>query len=253
MLIILSPAKTMDMSTVPLSIPATEPVFKSEAEQLAHKMQKFSVKELEKILKISPKLAEMNFTRYQQFDQISTPSKQAVLAYNGSVFKEMRPMEFSKADFNYAQEHLRMISTLYGLVRPLDLIKAYRIAFSLKFGNTGGEELYDFWLPKLTEPLIEDVQKSGGILVNLASLDVLKALKMEEIKKQVQVISPEFQVFRNGKYETIRTYAKLARGAMARHIILNRIDSAAKLRSFEWEGFKINEKLSDGQKYVYIR
>lgn len=252
MLIILSPAKTMDMRETHIAVPESRAEYVKDAEFLAEKMQYYSVQELEKLLKVSEKLAEENHMRYEVFDSPHNPEKQAILAYNGSVFKEIKAVSFSEDDFHYAQNHLRIISTMYGLVRPLDLIKAYRLAYSLKLkGMTGN--LYDYWLPKLTDPLITDVKKAGGILINLASLDVLGALKMDEIRKSVRVITPEFQEYRNGKYETIRTYAKQARGAMTRHILLNRIENPEKLRTFEWNDFRWNKKISDEEKYIFTR
>ena len=141
---------------------------------------------------------------------------------------------------------------MYGLVRPLDMIRAYRLAYSLKLKGMEGN-LYDYWLPKLTEPLIADIKKAGGILVNLASLDVLGALKMDKIRKAVRVITPEFQEYRNGKYETIRTYAKQARGAMTHHILLNRIEEPERLRTFEWNDFRWNKDISNEEKYIFTR
>lgn len=252
MLIILSPAKTMDMRGMDIVVPESRPEYVKDAEFLAEKMQYYSVQELEKLLKVSEKLAEENHMRYEVFDSPHNPEKQAILAYNGSVFKEIKAVSFSEDDFRYAQNHLRIISTMYGLVRPLDLIKAYRLAYSLKLKGITGN-LYDYWLPKLTDPLITDVKKAGGILINLASLDVLGALKMDEIRKSVRVITPEFQEYRNGKYETIRTYAKQARGAMTRHILLNRIETPEKLRTFEWNDFRWNKKISNEEKYIFTR
>lgn len=252
MLIILSPAKTMDMKKPDIAVPESKPLYMKDAEFLAEKMQYYSVQELEKLLKVSEKLAEENHTRYEVFDSPYNPEKQAVLAYNGSVFKEIKASSFSEDEFHYAQDHLRIISTMYGLVRPLDMIRAYRLAYSLKLkGMTGN--LYDYWFPKLTEPLIADVKKAGGILVNLASLDVLGALNMDEIRKKVRVVTPEFQEFRNGKYETIRTYAKQARGAMTRYILLNRIEKTEQLRAFEWNNFRWNKEISDEERYVFTR
>lgn len=252
MLIILSPAKMMDMKRADSSIPESKPLYETDADFLAGKMQYYSVQELEKLLKVSEKLAEENHIRYEVFDSPHNPAKQALLAYNGSVFKEMKPSTFSGDDFHYAQAHLRIISTLYGLVRPLDMIKAYRLAYSLKLKGMEGN-LYDYWLPKLTDPLIVDIKKAGGILINLASLDVLGALKMDEIRNAVRVVTPEFQELRNGKYETIRTYAKQARGAMTRHILLNRIDAPEKLRKFQWNGFQWNKKISNEERYIFTR
>lgn len=253
MLILLSPAKTMDMSPALTEIAGTEPHYEAEANLLAAQMRAYSTEELEKLLKISGKLAAINFERYQRFESPEAPRSPAIFAYNGSVFKEIGVSTFSKADLLYAQDHLRMISTLYGLVRPLDLIKAYRIAFALKLGAMEGKDLYHFWLPKLTGPLICDARIGGGIIVNLASLDVLGALKMDEIYQQTKVITPEFQVYRHGKYETVRTYAKMARGAMARYILLNRIESPEKLKDFEWKGFVFAPEISDRQKYIFVR
>lgn len=252
MLIILSPAKTMDMRKTNITVPESKPQYVKEAEFLAEKMQYYSVQELEKLLKVSEKLAEENYIRYEVFDSPHNPEKQAILAYNGSVFKEIKASSFSEEDFHYAQDRLRIISTMYGAVRPLDMIRAYRLAYSLKLKDMSGN-LYDYWLPKLTDPLIADIKKAGGILVNLASLDVLGALKMDEIRKAVRVITPEFQEYRNGKYETIRTYAKQARGAMTRYILLNRIEEPEKLLAFEWDRFRWNKELSDEEKYVFTR
>lgn len=252
MLIILSPAKAMDMKKTNLVVPESRPKYAEDAEFLAEKMQYYSVQELEKLLKVSEKLAEENHTRYEVFDSPHNPEKQAILAYNGSVFKEINASSFSENDFHYAQERLRIVSTMYGLVRPLDMIKAYRLAYSLKLKGMEGN-LYNYWLPKLTAPLIADIKKAGGILVNLASLDVLGALKMDEIRKAVRVITPEFQVYRYGKYETIRTYAKQARGAMTRYILLNRIENPEKLRAFEWNNFRWNRDLSNEESYIFTR
>lgn len=252
MLIILSPAKTMNMKKTDISVPESKPKYVKEAEFLAEKMQYYSVQELEKLLKVSEKLAEENHTRYEVFDSPHNPEKQAILAYDGSVFREIKASSFSEDDFYYAQDRLRIVSTMYGLVRPLDMIRAYRLAYSLKLKDMEGN-LYDYWLPKLTEPLIADIQKAGGILVNLASLDVLGALKMDEIRKAVRVITPEFQEYRNGKYETIRTYAKQARGAMTRHILLNRIEEPEKLRTFVWNNFRWNKDISNEEKYIFTR
>lgn len=252
MLIILSPAKTMNMKETDISVPESKPKYVKEAEFLAEKMQYYSVQELEKLLKVSEKLAEENHTRYEVFDSPHNPEKQAILAYDGSVFREIKASSFSEDDFHYAQDRLRIVSTMYGLVRPLDMIRAYRLAYSLKLKGMEGN-LYDYWLPKLTEPLIADIKKAGGILVNLASLDVLGALKMDEIRKAVRVITPEFQEYRNGKYETIRTYAKQARGAMTRHILLNRIEEPEKLRTFMWNDFRWNKDISNEEKYIFTR
>lgn len=253
MLIILSPAKTMDMSVVEKELPGTIPEYAAEAEYLAERMRRFSASDLEKMLKISDKLARENHERYQRFGSLSNPRKQALLAYNGSVFKAIDPASFSVDDLKYAQDHLRVISTLYGLVRPLDLIQAYRIAFAVKLNGVDGGDLYDYWVPKLTLPLLDAVRSAGDILVNLASLDIQGALQMKVIREKVRVITPEFQEWRDGKYETIRTYAKVARGIMTRYILLNRVEDPEELKSFRWDGFVFNPELSDEEHYFFTR
>lgn len=254
MLIMLSPAKTMDMSSESVSgFPAgTEPVFAADARKLAAAMRRFSEAELAKMLKISPALAAQNYERYRLFGRPSNSRKEAIAAYNGSVFKAIGAATLTADDLLYAQDRIRIVSTLYGLVRPLDRIEAYRIAFSLKLFPEQGN-LYDYWLPKLTGPLIADVRKAGGILVNLASLDIQGALRMDEVRRAVRVVTPEFQELRDGRYETVRTYAKICRGVMTRHIIQQRIESADELVKFMWNGFAFNPEVSDGERYVFTR
>lgn len=252
MLIILSPAKTMDMSPFSPAVKGSVPVFEKDAEFLAKKMRNYSKAELRVLLRISEKLAEINYDRYQNFDLPGTPRKQALLAYDGAVFKAMDRSVFTPGDFTYAQDRIRMISTLYGLVRPLDEIKAYRIAFYLQLQGVAGN-LYDYWLPKLTQPLVQDVQSAGGILVNLASQDVLGALDMESLKSKVRIISPEFKEYQNGKYEVIRAHAKIARGEMAGFIIRNRIESPDELTSFTSHGFKYDAALSTSGSMVFAK
>lgn len=252
MLIILSPAKTMDMSGTTNIPEGTKPEYGKEAGYLASEMKRYTVAELKKLLKVSDKIATINYERYQQFDSPLTPCKPALLAYNGSVFKAIQASTFSAGDFSYAQDRIRIISTLYGLVRPLDLIKAYRIAFYLKLGNQPSN-LYNYWLPKLTQPLIKSAKEAGGTLINLASLDVQEALQMNVLEKEVTVITPEFKELRNGKYETVRTYAKIARGEMSRHIIQNRIEQPAELKKISCDGFTFNKNLSDEKNYIFTR
>lgn len=252
MLIILSPAKTMDMSPVPAGLPVTEPEFRNDAELLAAKMRRYTQEEIAVLLKISPKLARENYMRYQQFDAPDNPIKQALFAYNGSVFKHIQAGAFSVDDLEYAQNHLRIVSTLYGLLRPLDRIKAYRMTYDVKLqGMT--RDLYAYWRPVLTDPLIAAVNSAGGLLVNLASLDVLGAFDMARVRQQVRVVTPEFLMRRNGRWETVRTYAKIARGEMTRFILQQRIEQPDQLKTFVWEDFCFNEALSDEVRYVFTR
>lgn len=253
MLIIISPAKTMDMSSInEASNITTIPLFLEDMKFLVSKMQELSSDELMNTLKISSKLAQINYERYKYIDSISTIEREAIIAYNGSVYKSIKAVDFSSDDMQYAQNHLRIISTLYGLLRPLDKIKAYRISYNLKFDSINGN-LYDYWLPKLTNQLIADANEVGGVILNLGSLDILGALDMNLLERKVKFITPEFKEYRDGKYETVQTYAKIARGVMTRHIIKNRVDNINDLKLFEWKQFKFNNKLSSSNKLIYTR
>ncbi len=232
---------------------ATEPLFGKEAAELAAAMRRFSALELMKLFKISMSLATQTEERYRMFGRPSNPRKEAITAYNGSVFQAIDAADWSREELLYAQERLRIVSTLYGLVRPLDRIEAYRLAFKLKLFPEQGT-LYDFWLPKLTGPLIEDAKRAGGTVIDLASLDVQGALRMDELRKAVRVVTPEFREWREGRYETAaRTYAKICRGLMTRQIVRQRIESPEGLQTFMWNGFAFNPEISDDSHYIFTR
>ena len=226
------------------------PEFEVDAKLLASKMKGYDIEELKKLLKVSPALAKSTFERYSIFDNTDTPQLPAILAYTGSVFKEIRTADFTQDTFDFAQQSLRIISVLYGLLRPLDNIKAYRMEYSLKLDMIGGD-LYKFWNPKLTLRLIDDIKKSGGLLVNLASLDVLPALDVKLLKESVTIITPEVKSLKNGKYEVVRTYAKMFRGAMTHYILKNKISDPKQLHGFEFRGCKFNSVLSTNYNYIY--
>ena len=254
MLILLSPAKTMEMSPrVMTQLPTeTEPMFADEALTLVTAMRGFSEEELAGVLKISPKLAAQGHERYRRFGHPSNPRQAAIAAYNGSVFRAIDVSSLTADDLLYAQDRLRIVSILYGLLRPLDRIEAYRISYEVKL-FPGQRNLYDFWVPKLTEPLIADVNAAGGVLVNLASLDVQGAFRMDELRQAVRIVTPEFQERRKGRYVTVQTYAKMCRGAMTRYIIRHRIESPDDLKAFSWNGFEFSSEVSDEEYYVFTR
>jgi len=250
MLILLSPAKTMDVFSTIEAPKGTQPQFATEAAEIVMQMLPYSVDELESILGVSSKLAVQNYRRYQDFHSKDALPLQALLAYTGTVFKHIAPNDFSTDDFVYAQQHLRIVSSVYGLVRPLDNIKAYRMEYNVKLPGLS-KGLYDYWRPKLTLPLIREVKKSGGVLINLASLDVQDAFYWQKLENKIMLITPEFKEWRNGKLETVRTYAKMARGEMVRFILKNRIEHHEELKNFSWEGFTFRPELSDKNRYVF--
>lgn len=252
MLILLSPAKTMNMTACTCPAQCTTPLFDVDAERLAADMSEFSIEQIGNLLKVSGKLAQQTFEQYQHFDSKKNPRKPALLAYNGSVFKAIGANNYNKETFEYAQSHIRIVSILYGLLRPLDMIKAYRAEYKLRLSGMMGN-LYDYWTPRLTPPLLKDASQTGNIIINLASLDVMEALDKKMISQYTTLITPEFKEFRNGKYEQVRTYAKMARGEMTHYIIENRIEKPEDLKAFTWEGFTFNEAISDDTTYFFTR
>lgn len=253
MLILLSPAKTMNMHPE-IAVPSgTTPQFQREAEFIVSRMQSYSKSQLQLALQISNKLSEQNYERYLNFEHPATPALPAIIAYTGNVFQHIRPSAFTEADYRYAQEHIRILSPLYGLLRPLDRIKAYRLPFQIKVRGMQEKNLYEYWLPKLTEPLLSAIRKNSGLLVNLASLDIQGAINMKRLENEVRILTPVFQEYWKGKYETVRTYAKMARGEMTRYILHNRLENPAELREFRWDGFRFCAELSDEKKYIFLK
>lgn len=253
MLVLLSPAKTMAARSKIKAPSGTSPRFLSEATEIALHMTQFSPNELARILKINPKLAAESYRRFQDFHAEDPKPLQAILAYTGVVFKHIRPVDFSEADFRFAQDHLRFVSICYGLLRPLDLIKPYRMEYAVKLPELGEGNMYGYWRARQTKLLIEEVKKQDHLLINLASQEVQPAFDWKEVEKSVRMITPEFKVWKNGKFETIVIYAKMARGEMSRRIIRSRITDPEALKAFDWEGFRYNDSLSTAERWVFTQ
>lgn len=228
------PAKALPEMTVPH--------FNKEAQQNALEMLRFSPEALGKLLQVNPKLAAENYLRFREFHSDNTPLTPALCAYTGAVFKRIASNDFTVDDFLYAQEHLLITSFLYGLLRPMDGIRPYRLEGRVRLH--GNLTMFDYWKPLLTDYFIQLVQQQGGTLVNLASAEMKDLLEWEKVEKKLRVFTPEFQVFKNGKLKTVVMYAKMCRGEMTRFIIKNRIQEPDDLRQFEWEGFTFNEEYS---------
>ena len=165
----------------------------------------------------------------------------AVCAYTGTVFKRILPKDFSAEDFRYAQEHLRITSFLYGLLRPLDGIKPYRLEGDVRLPEKGGISMFDYWKPLLTDYFIEEIKNCGGVLINLASAEMKDLFDWKQVEQEVRVITPEFQVWKAGQPKTVVIYAKMCRGEMTRFIVKNRLECPEELKSFSWEGFVWDE------------
>ena len=253
MLILLSPAKTMTGTSKIKAPQGTTPRFQQEANEIALNMTQFPIDELSRILKLSPKLAAECYRRYQDFHAENNQPLQAILAYTGVVFKNINPKDFTEADFRFAQDHLRLISICYGLLRPLDLIKPYRMEYDVKLPELGEGNMYAYWRTRQTEPLIEEVKADDNLLVNLGSMDLQPSFDWKKVEQSVRVITPDFKVWKNGKAETIVIYAKMARGQMTRYIIKNRITDPEALKGFTWEGFRYREDISSESNWVFLQ
>lgn len=253
MLLLLSPAKTMT-GTSQLKAPApTTPRFEREAAEIALQMAQFPIDELGRLLKLNPRLAVESYRRFQDFHGDATSPLQALLAYTGVVFKHIRPDDFSREDFEYAQAHLRIVSIAYGLLRPLDGIKPYRMEYDVKLPEPGDGTMYAFWRERLTPALIGEVKQAGGVLANLASQEVQPAFDWKKVEQSVRVVTPEFKIWKNGKARTIVIYAKMARGQMARYLLKNRFDDPEAMKEFRWEGFTYQESLSEANRWVFLQ
>jgi cytoplasmic iron level regulating protein YaaA (DUF328/UPF0246 family) len=254
MITLLSPAKTLDFTCPIPSINLTEPVFEAKANQLAMALSKLEVNKLEKLLEISKKLALLNFDRFQQWGtQASMDGRRpAVLAYSGDVYEGLQAKTMSVDELQFAQLHLRILSGLYGILRPLDLIQPYRLEMGTNFVYGKAKDLYAFWRNHITAQIHEELQKQQQkTIINLASLEYSKSVDFKKLN--VKVITPEFKDMKDRSYKMISFFAKRARGLMASWIIRNKIDDPEALVSFSSEGYAFNARLSTELKPVFTR
>ena len=242
MLVLLSCAKLMN-TQLPSDIPriVTKPRYQTEANRIAMAMTQYSVDQLEKELNINQEIAIENYRRYQSFHSPDSLKLPALLSYSGIVFQQLATDSFSSEDWEYTQDHLRLTSFCYGILRPLDLIHAYRLEGRIKIPELEGKSLYSFWKERLTDQFIEDIHAAGGVLCNLASFEMKKMFDWKRIEREVKVITPSFQVLKGGRKKTIVVYTKMCRGAMTRFILQNKLEKEEKLHGFNWEGFAYDE------------
>ncbi|WP_250525959.1 peroxide stress protein YaaA [Caballeronia sp. GAWG2-1] len=255
MIIVLSPAKSLDYETPPHIRKHTLPEFVDDAAELIKGLRHLSPQQIGGMMGISDQLASLNFQRYaewsRRFDE--TNSKQAVLAFNGDVYEGFAAKTLSSADLDYAQNHVRVLSGLYGLLRPLDLLQPYRLEMGTKFPNARGKDLYAFWGERITAALNEQFRKQRGarVLVNCASGEYFKSVKPRLL--DVPVVAPVFEDWKGGRYKIISFHAKRARGLMARYAVKNRIDEPEGLKDFDSDGYAFDAKASNDTTYVFRR
>lgn len=252
MKIIISPAKSLDFeSKVPTTL-HTQPRFLEESQKLNKKLKTLSKNKLSSLMSISDDLAALNYDRNQNWKIPFTKknAKQAIYAFTGAVFQGIDVNSLHEDKIPFLQDKLRILSGLYGLLKPLDLIQPYRLEMGTKIKVGKKDNLYQFWDDALAKSLNEEL-KEGELLINLASTEYFKALPKKVLK--VPMITPVFKDFKNGQYKTIMTYAKMARGYMVRYIVENNIETIEDLKGFNKEGYGFSEEMSSGNNLVFTR
>lgn len=250
MQILLSCAKTMAEAPA-FGIPRTTcPRFDDTARMLAARLAALPADELATLLHVNRTLAAENRRRYGSFHD-NDASMAALAAYTGIVFRYIAPAHFSAEDFEYAQQHLHITSFLYGLLRPLDAIRPYRLEGNVPIPGMDDRTPFDLWPERLTEPLLEAVRQDDGILVNLASGEMKRLFDWRRLSREIRIITPEFRLREEGRLRTVVVYTKMCRGAMTRHILRDRLTDPEQLKAFEWEGFRYDPSASRGDKWVF--
>lgn len=254
MLVLLSPAKSLDLEPAPEHLPHSTPALLDEAAKLAAVCRRKSPRKLGELMSISDKLAVLNHDRFQAWSERHTPlnSKQAALLFDGDTYKGFDASTLSEDDLTWAQEHVAILSGLYGVLRPLDLVQPYRLEMGTRLKTRRGENLYGFWKDRIGDRLGELVQgHEAPVLVNCASNEYFSAVKG---KKVPRVIEPEFKEVRgDGRLQTISFFAKRARGALARWVVQNRAETVEQLADFDLLGYEHQADLSEGDTLVFSR
>ncbi|MPW19977.1 peroxide stress protein YaaA [Paraburkholderia sp. CNPSo 3157] len=256
MIIVLSPAKSLDYDTPPHVKKHTIPDFVDDAAELIGDLRRLSPQDIASLMDISDQLAHLNFQRYAdwspKFD--ASNSKQAVLAFNGDVYEGFDAKSLSASDLDYAQQHVRVLSGLYGLLRPLDLLQPYRLEMGTRFANQRGKDLYAFWGERITQALNRQLEKKAGdsrVLINCASTEYFRSVKPKLLA--APVVTPVFEDWKGGRYKVISFHAKRARGLMARFAVEHRLDAPEQLKGFDAEGYAFDADASNDSTYVFRR
>lgn len=254
MLIVISPAKKLDFDNAAPVSDHTQPPLLDQAEILAERARELSADDLARLMKISDKLAELNRERFQAWHTPFTPqnAKQALFAFKGDVYAGMQAETLAEDDVAFAQDHLRILSGLYGVLRPLDLIRPYRLEMGSRYANPRGKDLYAYWGDEITEQLNTALAALGADrVVNLASNEYFRAVRPKQLA--AEVISPVFKDLKNGAYKVVSFYAKRARGAMARFLIQQRVRAPEGMAAFDWAGYRYVPDVSTPAQPVFLR
>lgn len=254
MLMVISPAKTLDYDSPLATQRYTQPALLKEAQTLINIARDLTPAQVASLMRISDKLAGLNAARFHDWRPEFTPdnARQAILAFKGDVYTGLQAETFSEADFDFAQRHLRMLSGLYGVLRPLDLMMPYRLEMGTRLANPAGNDLYHFWGETLTETLNAALAEQGDdVLINLASDEYFNAVKPDVLNGRI--VKPVFLDEKNGKFKVISFYAKKARGLMSRYIIQQRLTRPEQLTACDVDGYRFDADASQQDTLVFRR
>ena len=252
MKIVLSPAKSLDFESPLPTLQYTESCFLEEAERLSKLLKKKSARSLSKLMSISDNLGRLNYERNQEWSLPFTTSnsRQAAYAFSGDVYRGLDAYSLSEEKINTLQNTVRIISGLYGVLKPLDLMQPYRLEMGTKISVGRNKNLYEFWRKKITDEINSELEE-GELFINLASNEYFKAIDSKSLK--VKVITPVFKELKNGEYKMIMTFAKLARGYMTRYLIDIDAKTLDDVKAFNYEGYGLSESMSTETELVFIR
>lgn len=254
MLMLISPAKTLDYETPPTTANYSMPDYLEKSEELIEVVSKKSSPQLMKLMHVSQKIAELNVERFNQWQLPfnSENAKQAVLAFKGDVYTGLDASALAEDRLDYAQQHLRIISGLYGLLRPLDLMQPYRLEMGLKLKTKKASNLYQFWGEQITDAVNSMLAKQDEpVLINLASNEYFKAIQKKNLDGRL--ITPFFKDWKNGEYKMISFFAKKARGMMVRYAIDHKLQEVEGLQDFDYDGYSLNQELSHDDNWIFCR
>lgn len=254
MLLVVSPAKKLDFESPLATEKCSQPDLLAQSQLLIDECIKLTPSDIASLMKLSDKLAGLNAARFGEW---ATPftrdnARQAILSFNGDVYTGLDAQSFNNEDFDFAQQHFRILSGLYGLLRPLDLMQAYRLEMGCKLSNSRGDNLYQFWGEIITNELNKVMSEQGDdVLLNLASTEYFKSVKIKALN--ATIITPVFKDWKNGQYKIISFFAKKARGLMARYIIKNKLTCVEQIKAFDLGGYQYSDDLSKGNNWVFTR
>lgn len=254
MLIVLSPAKALDYETAPTTDSFTYPGLIEHSKALIEILRECSPAEIARLMKLSDQLAALNVARYAQWQPAFSPanSKQAMLAFDGDVYDGLAAVTLEQSALDWAQQHLRILSGLYGVLRPLDLMQPYRLEMGTQLANVRGENLYDFWGDRITDVINRELKRQKtDTLINLASNEYFKSVRPEKIAGKI--ITPVFKDQKNGMYKIISFFAKKARGLMSRYIIQHKLSDPEAIKDFDVAGYHFDPASGSADEWVFLR